>query len=363
MRAAPTFGPVSSWFSCYTLSLFSLSLLQPAVGLLSSSSEGVQGNLKGGRGGSQTHQPRCDSASWGSLYSPSGSLNLWVSISCVPASVNLFVSSFSRMSRSSVLVFSLRFHLELSSRSTALHKYFPRCWLNRLINWPDGGRQCVHHCGWDSDTSVIFNGSLTFCTHVHGSHRKNLMLLNPWSFPLHHHEVYILNVLMKCLKTAGFSAGDVVQISMVPRGWTLKLKCSDPWTFTLMQLAVALWMAVEGQCVHYFKIKISMLYSMDHFDILYTCSWFPEEESDSVEALIFPSHHHEDTFLCLLSKCLKTARWIFLRCGTDIHGAQRMNPQTQVQRSLNFYSWFSEEESDSVEHLTFLLRPPSGWIL
>lgn len=30
MRAAPTFGPVSSWFSCYTLFLFSLSLSAPA---------------------------------------------------------------------------------------------------------------------------------------------------------------------------------------------------------------------------------------------------------------------------------------------------------------------------------------------
>ena len=128
----------------HTLSI--VSLLQPAVGLLSSSSEGAQRNWEEDDGGAR-HTSQDVTLHHAALCIPR--VEVWtskVSISCVPASVNLFVSSLSHMSRSSVLIFSffffspLRFHLELSSRSTALHEYFEQCLLNRVINWPEGGR-------------------------------------------------------------------------------------------------------------------------------------------------------------------------------------------------------------------------------
>ena len=102
--------------------------------------------LRGGRWGSQTHQPRCDSASCGSLYSPSGSLNLQslhLLCSCICQLVRLVSLPHVKKLCACFFFFffsPLRFHLELSSRSTALHEYFEQCLLNRVINWPEGGR-------------------------------------------------------------------------------------------------------------------------------------------------------------------------------------------------------------------------------
>ena len=100
----------------HTLSI--VSLLQPAVGLLSSSSEGAQRNWEEDEGGAR-HTSQDVTLHHAALCIPR--VEVWtskVSISCVPASVNLFVSSLSHMSRSSVLVFFFFFFSpKISSRA------------------------------------------------------------------------------------------------------------------------------------------------------------------------------------------------------------------------------------------------------